>query len=445
MTSTRQHTSVIQPSVRHSVGFWAIAFAFLTVMAYNALPAPLYGLYQQRDGFSSFLLTVIFAAYAIGVVISLFCVGHLSDWHGRRRLFVPSLITCMISAAVFLTWRSLPGLIVGRFIGGLAVGMVTATATAWIAELHRGARPGSSIRRAQVVSIAANLGGIGTGPLVAGMLAQWVRSPLTVPFIVALATIGLALVSVLASPETREPVLPRPAWRPQRVAVPAQALSRYVASGIGAAISFAVFGLFTSLAPAFLSGPLHHSSLALAGTTAFAVFAAAVVSQTLITTVSPRPIIASGILIMVIGLIVLVASVWLTIPSLVMFLAGGVITGAGAGALFKGVIAMVARDAPADRRAETLAGIFLAGYIGLSLPVMALGVMTQYLSPRLSLLIFTAVLVLGVGLVTPRLLGSSEEPPTPVEGRRSRSAAKHTARLRSHPDVRSSSITRGLK
>ena len=58
-------------------------------MAYNAVPAPLYGIYQQRDGFSSFTITVIFAAYAVGVVISLFTVGHLSDWHGRRRLFAP--------------------------------------------------------------------------------------------------------------------------------------------------------------------------------------------------------------------------------------------------------------------------------------------------------------------------------------------------------------------
>ena len=65
---------------------------------------------------------------------------------------------------------------------------------------------------------------------------------------------------------------------------------------------------------------------------------------------------------------------------------------------------MVALDAPAERRAEALAGMFLAGYVGLSLPVVALGVMTQYLSLRLSLLIFTAVLTAGVALVNPRLL-----------------------------------------
>src|SRR5579863_6382025 len=190
MTAITSITRVIRPSARHGVGFWAVAFAFLTVMGYNALQAPLYGLYQQRDGFSSFMLTVIFAAYAIGVVISLFCVGHLSDWHGRRRPFVAALITCTISAGVFLAWRALPGLIVGRFLGGVAVGMVTATATAWIAELHRSARPEASVRRAQVVSTTANLGGIGTGPLVAGILAQRVGSPLTVPFVVALGAMA---------------------------------------------------------------------------------------------------------------------------------------------------------------------------------------------------------------------------------------------------------------
>ncbi|HEX3616412.1 MAG TPA: MFS transporter [Solirubrobacteraceae bacterium] len=431
MTVTSASSSPARAALRHSVGVWAIAFAFLAVISFNAMPAPLYGLYQQRDGFSSFMLTVIFAAYAVGVVISLLCVGHLSDWHGRRRLFIPALITCMISAGVFLAWRALPGLIVGRFVGGLAVGMVTATATAWIAELHRVARPDASVRRAQVISTTANLGGIGAGPLIAGSLAEWVRSPLTVPFIVALGMMGCALACVLASPETREPVVPRPRWRPQRVAVPAHAVARYIAAGIGAGISFAVFGLFTSLAPTFLGGPLHHHSLALAGATAFAVFAAAVVSQTLIRTQMPRPIIATGIAIMVTGLAVLVVSVWLSAPSLSLFLVGGVITGAGAGALFKGVVAVVALDAPADRRAEALAGMFLAGYIGLSLPVVALGVVTQYLSPRLSLLIFTAALTAGVGIVTPRLLIGGSEATEPAARRRQRPVAR-AARLRSH-------------
>jgi len=58
-------------------------------------------------------------------------------------------------------------------------------------------------------------------------------------------------------------------------------------------------------------------------------------------------------------------------------------------------------------------------------------VMTQYLSPRLSLLLFTAVLTLGVALVTPRLLIGGSEPATsqpPLSpGRRA-----PTGRIRSH-------------
>jgi MFS family permease len=389
---------------RHGTGFWAIAYAFLIVMAYNAVPAPLYGIYQQRDGFSSFTITVIFAAYAVGVVISLFTVGHLSDWHGRRRLFAPALVLCMISAAVFLLWRDLPGLILARVLGGIAVGAVTATATAWLAELHAAARPDASAKRAQVVSTAANLGGIGFGPLVAGALAEWVRAPLTVPYVVALVALAVALIAVVLSPETRERPQPRPRYRSQRVSVPRDAIARYFACGIGAAISFAVFGLFTSLAPTVLAGTLHYPSYALAGATAFAVFAAAVVAQMAIAGRPTSSATAGGIATMVLGMVVLVVAVFLPSPSLALFEIGGVITGAGAGALFKGVITSVAEIAPTESRAEALAGMFLAGYIGLSIPVLGLGVMTQYLSARVSLAIFTGVLVAAILAATPPLL-----------------------------------------
>ncbi len=389
----------------HEAGFWAAAFAFCAVLAYNAVPAPLYSIYQQRDGFSSLMLTVIFSVYAVGVVLTLFTAGHLSDWHGRRRPFALSLVLCITSAVVFLLWRDLPGLLVGRFIGGLGVGAVTATATAWLSELHASARPDAPPRRAQIVSTAANLGGIGVGPLVAGALAQWVTDPLTIPYLVAIGAMLAGLVGVLVSPETRQPVLPRPAYRPQRVSVPSHALSRYVAGAVGAAMAFAVFGLFTSLAPAFLAGPLHHPSHALAGATAFAVFAAAVVSQSLLARQTARTVMAGGIAVMIAGMAVLVISVWLTTPSLGLFLLGGVITGAGAGALFKGVVTTIVAVSASERRAEALAGMFLAGYVGLTVPVVALGIMTQSLTPKLSLLIFATVLALGIVLAAPQLLG----------------------------------------
>src|SRR6195952_5863507 len=128
-------------TLRHDAGFWTVAFAFLVVMAFSTVPSPLYGLYQARDGFSSFVITIIYAAYAIGVVASLIFAGHISDWHGRRRVLLPAVLTSVASAAVFLLWRDLPGLILARIINGASVGVVTATATAYLSELHAAARP----------------------------------------------------------------------------------------------------------------------------------------------------------------------------------------------------------------------------------------------------------------------------------------------------------------
>src|SRR5215213_8892021 len=148
--------------LNHDRGFWAIAFTLMVVMAYSAFPTPLYGLYAARDGLGALTITAVFAAYAVGVAISLFLVGHLSDTYGRRRVLLPSLVLTAASAVLFLLWRDLPGLLVARVINGLAVGAVTATATAWIAELHAGARPDADARRAEIVGVAANIGGIGS-------------------------------------------------------------------------------------------------------------------------------------------------------------------------------------------------------------------------------------------------------------------------------------------
>lgn len=381
-------------SARHRAGFWAVAYAFVVVMAFSAIPTPLYVLYQQRDGFSSLTITLIFAVYAAGVVASLFLVGHLSDRDGRRRWMIPAIVLTILSAIVFLTWTSLTGLLVGRFLNGLGVGAMTATATAWIAELHATARPGESPKRAQTVATASNLGGIGIGPLIGGVLAQWVAGPLVTPYAVMLVALVIALILVVLTPETREAVRPAPAYRPQTVAVPESGRPVFMASATGAFVAFALMGLFNSLAPAFIGGTLDHHSRALAGFASFVVFAAAAGAQTATGARSPDEVTRIGMGLMFVGPALLILSVWL--PSLPVFLIGGAVSGAGAGLMFKGALGAVAAIAPPEQRAEALAGIFLAGYVGLTVPVIGLGLLTQELSADVSLTVFAALLMLGV-------------------------------------------------
>ena len=89
------------------------------------------------------------------------------------------------------------------------------------------------------------------------------------------------------------------------------------------------------------------------------------VAQIAIAARPAREALATGIAVMIAGLALVVTAVWLSNPSLALFLIGGALTGAGAGSVFKGAISIVTEIAPPQRRAEALAGMFLAGYIGL--------------------------------------------------------------------------------
>ncbi|MGH3155301.1 MAG: MFS transporter, partial [Streptosporangiaceae bacterium] len=198
-------------------GFWLIAAAFTVAMAFATVPAPLYPLYQRRDGFSALTITIVFVMYAVGVVASLLLTGHLSDRIGRKRILIPALGLEVLAAGLFLAWPALPGLLAARLFTGLAVGMITATATAHLHDLHAASRPGAGQGRFEMVSTAATFGGLGAGTLVAGFLAQFVALPLRTPYLVFLVLILLSVVAVGLSPETVRELPGRFRYRPQRI------------------------------------------------------------------------------------------------------------------------------------------------------------------------------------------------------------------------------------
>ncbi|MFG2848112.1 MFS transporter [Kitasatospora sp. NPDC048296] len=298
-----RHAATPRPgALGHGAGFWVVAFAFWATMAFSAVPTPLWVLYQHRDGFSTFMITVAFAAYALGVVVSLFLAGHLSDRLGRRRVLFPAVLVEIVAAAVFLSSTSLSALITARVIAGLGTGMITATATAYLSELHATARPDAGRARSELVATTANMGGLAGGPLVSGLLAQYTHQPLRLPYVAFLAALAVSAVGVALVPETRRPDGERRPYRPQRVSVPAHARSAFFAACAAALAGFSVLGLFTSLAPSFVAGTLHHPARALAGLVTFLAFGAAATTQIALARVAVRHQISTGVTLTAVGL-----------------------------------------------------------------------------------------------------------------------------------------------
>ena len=391
------------PAVQHGRGFWIVAFAFLTSMAFASAPAPLYVLYQQRSGFSSFTVTLIFAAYALGVVLLLFLAGHLSARAGRRRSLVPAVALVFISTLVFIFWQALPGLLPARFVSGLGVGMLTATATACMTELHATSRPGTGLRRAEVIATAANIGGLGLGPLVSGMLAEFAPAPLYTTYLVFAALLLLGLLSLARVPETVQ-VDRNWNYRPQRVSVPPEAHSRFAAAAMMAFVGFAMFGLFTSLAPALIAGELAITSHVVSGAVAFVVFAAAAAMQVVSSRWSLHRQTTAGLACRGIGLLLVTASI--LVASLALLVIGGLVAGAGSGMSFKAGIGTAISIASPAQRGEALAGIFLAGYLGMSVPVLLLGALMQFIALAPSVLGFGVFMLLLLGVTLLLLMRS---------------------------------------
>ncbi len=378
----------------HSTSYWIVATAFLMNMAMSAIPTPLYVLYQRRDHLSSLMTTVIFAVYAGGVIASLFLAGHVSDWIGRRRVLVLGLLVNALSALMFIVAPNLTGLIIARVVSGISVGLVSATATAYLAELHVRAYPNVNGRRAQVIAIFVNLGGIGLGPLISGVLAQFAPAPLVLPYLVMGLILIILAIFVLAAPETVVPPSELVKWRPQYIVVPAVARGRYFAGAIAGLTAFSVFGVFSSLVPHFLSGSLGSSSHFLAGIVAFSAFAAGALAQVALSPLRTSVMLRASIPVLIGGLAILVTGMWFS--ALAVFIIGGVATGAGAGLVFRGAMVRAGESAGTSSRAEVMAGFFLAAYIGLSLPVIALGVILNFVSARGAILVFSAVAALAV-------------------------------------------------
>jgi MFS family permease len=382
------------PSRRHGVGFWTIALAFLCATAFSTVPTPLYPLYMARDHFSTFMVTVVFAIYAVGVMVSLLLAGHVSDWIGRKKVFIAALVLELVAAGLFLAAPSLPVILAARLVTGLGVGMVAATATAHLQELHLAHRPGASRQRFEIVSTAANIGGLGIGPLVTGYLAQYVQAPLRVPYLVFAVLLMAAIAAVARTPETVRAPAVRPAYRPQRITADAGGPANragYLVAAAAAFAAFSMYGVFSSIAPGFVATELHQPSRVLAGATVFAVFGGSALAQTLTGGLGDRAKLVLGLASEAAGVLTLLLG--MRTAGLPAFLLGGVLAGVGSGILFKAAVGAVAGMAAPASRSEALAGLFLVAYLGLSVPAVAVGTATRFVSPVTAMTWFAGILL----------------------------------------------------
>ncbi|WP_299034834.1 MFS transporter [uncultured Pseudokineococcus sp.] len=376
------------------------ALVFGLVMAGATLPTALYGRYQEELGFGPLVQTTLFASYAVGVLVALVVLGELSDRVGRRPLLLLGIGAAALSGVCFLVADGLALLFAGRLLSGLSAGIFTGTATAAVVEVAP--RPWS--RAATSAATAVNVLGLGLGPVASAVVAEASLAPLRAPYLVHLLLLVPAALVTWWQPETagsqrpagsargRAPVA---AWRPHllRPSVPPPVRRAFVPAATAGFAGFAVFGLFTAVAPRLVVEGLGVRDVVVANALVGLPFLASVVAQVATGPVSARRALPSGSAVLAVGAALLVAG--LATEHLAVFVTAAVLLGLGHGTAFRAGVASVRAAAPPGQTGEVVSTLFVVLYVAISLPVVAVGALA--LATDLS----TAAEVLGaaVGLL----------------------------------------------
>ena len=230
-----------------------LAFVMLCFFAASSAPTPLYHVYQQAWGFSSALLTLIFAVYALSLLATLLVFGSLSDYLGRRPVIFAALVLEILSLLLFIGATDVSWLIAARVLQGIATGIATSALGAAMLDTSQTQGP--------LINSIAPMFGMALGALGTSALVEYAPMPLTLAYLLLLAAFVLQALYLLRVGET---VTPQPGvletLKPA-LSVPTRARSTLLLILPADIAAWALGGFFLSLAPSLLAAATGSTSV----------------------------------------------------------------------------------------------------------------------------------------------------------------------------------------
>jgi MFS family permease len=177
--------------------------------------------------------------------------------------------------------------------------------------------------------------------------------------------------------------------RPQ-VSVPRRIAGQFIAPAVTAFVSFALMGFYSSLIPSLLADSLQIDNHAASGAVIFFMFGCGILAIALSGALSSGAAMFTGLALVIPGVIMLVLA--REMGSLELLLGASVVGGASGALGYCGSLQVINEIAPGGRRAETVSAYLLACYVGVSVPVIGIGVVTELASAGTADMAFAALL-----------------------------------------------------
>lgn len=378
-----------------------VCFAMTVGVMSTALISPLYPLYKDAWQLQASDVSLMYVLYMGGALAGLLFLGRLPDILGFRRVMLWALLLSLVGTFLTMVAQGMAVLLVGRIIVGMASSMMVTAASMGLGALAQG---GSRQRVAMVTGMLISLG-FGVGPLVGGIMAQWVPYPLVTAYLppLLLGVLGWYALRTLVLPEhvrtmavrtvplRWQDCLPKLTW-PQR----SDSMVFILTCGMPF-LGFGVFGMFASMAPLFLEKMVPWHGPMVSGSTIALILLMSATSQMLMVRMPTYQCGFWGMLLLVISNALLVVN--LSAGSAILFGLGVIVTAAGHGMCMLSGMSMVNRIATPLNRSGLLSTYLVIGYIGSMAPMMGMGWIADYWGMGVAVIAFCVmVMVLGSAL-----------------------------------------------
>jgi len=346
--------------------------AYLGLMAAAAAPSPIYVLYQAQWHFSEMTVTIIYGAYALALLVTLLTVGGLSDFIGRKPVLLAGFGALALSMVVFSLADGVAWLYAARILQGLAAGTLLSAVSAGLIDYAGPQR----LRFAALANGLIPSIGLAVGALLAGALVQWAAEPTRLVYIVLAIVFALVMVGIALGPEAESRRPGALASLAPRVYINPKVRSRFYATLPAWFACWAQLGLTLSLTTSLAAVKFGITDLFYGALVVAVVLAAATVGNLVTRNTSAQASTVSGSAALIAGSALTLIS--LIGPSTALFYVGSTIAGLGVGALMGGAVRVLSVLPEHAERGEFFAGVYVVGYIALSVPAIVAGVLAVH-------------------------------------------------------------------
>lgn len=357
--------------------------AAATVVGSSSAATPLYRLYQESMHLTPLMITLVFAVYAISLLVALLTVGGLSDYIGRRPVILGGLIINAMAMVLFSYATDVSDLILARAVQGLSVGAATTTLGAAILD--------SDSKRGPLLNSVSAFIGLMVGALGAGLLVTFAPDPFHLVYEVLFVISAVLIVLLWFMPETvsRKPGA-LASLRPN-LRVPVQSRAALLLVAPANIASWALGGFYLSLMPTVVAVTMGVNAPWIGGVVVATLMFAGAVSVGVLRQLSARRLLVIGTSSLSLGVVVTLLGIQQ--HSTILLFAGTIIAGVGFGATFAGVLSTVLPTAEAHQRAGLLATFYVISYLAFSLPALAAGVSVPFAGLAVVAYVYGAVVV----------------------------------------------------